>query len=126
MEGFPSGQREQTVNLSAQPSEVRILPPPPQLFCFAKKEISTGGNSSIGRASAFQAEGCEFETRFPLHYYYLVLQELAHVAQLVERILGKDEVTGSIPVVGSMVTPVAILEQLFNGLRRQENVEEKI
>ena len=25
----------------------------------------------------------------------------AHVAQMVERILGKDEVTGSIPVVGS-------------------------
>ena len=25
---FPSGQREQTVNLSAQPSEVRILPSP--------------------------------------------------------------------------------------------------
>ena len=29
MVGFPSGQREQTVNLPAQPSEVRILPPPP-------------------------------------------------------------------------------------------------
>jgi hypothetical protein len=28
LEGFPSGQREQTVNLSAKPSEVRILPPP--------------------------------------------------------------------------------------------------
>ena len=27
--GFPSGQREQTVNLSAKPSEVQILPPPP-------------------------------------------------------------------------------------------------
>ncbi len=25
---FPSGQREQTVNLPAKPSEVRILPPP--------------------------------------------------------------------------------------------------
>src|SRR5699024_12650766 len=29
VEGYPSGQREQTVNLSAQPSEVRILLPPP-------------------------------------------------------------------------------------------------
>ena len=28
-EGFPSGQREQTVNLPAMPSKVRILPPPP-------------------------------------------------------------------------------------------------
>ena len=32
MVGFPSGQREQTVNLSAKPSEVRILPPPPSLY----------------------------------------------------------------------------------------------
>ncbi len=29
VERFPSGQREQTVNLPAQPSEVRILPSPP-------------------------------------------------------------------------------------------------
>ena len=29
------------------------------------------------------------------------LTELAWVAQLVERVLGKDEVTGSIPVPGS-------------------------
>jgi hypothetical protein len=56
------------------------------------------GNSSIGRASAFQAEGREFEPRFPLHFLGI---SLAHVAQLVERILGKDEVTGSTPVVGS-------------------------
>jgi hypothetical protein len=27
----------------------------------------------------------------------------AHVAQLVEHVLGKDEVTGSIPVMGSML-----------------------
>ena len=30
LEGFPSGQRDQTVNLTAPPSEVRILPPPPE------------------------------------------------------------------------------------------------
>jgi hypothetical protein len=30
-----------------------------------------------------------------------VLASSAHVAQLVEYVLGKDEVTGSIPVVGS-------------------------
>ena len=34
-----------------------------------------------------------------------VLQESAHVAQLVEHVLGKDEVTGSIPVVGSSFSP---------------------
>ena len=30
LEGFPSGQRDQTVNLTALPSKVRILPPPPR------------------------------------------------------------------------------------------------
>ena len=30
--GFPSGQREQTVNLPSSTSKVRILPPPPSLF----------------------------------------------------------------------------------------------
>ena len=29
--GFPSGQRDQTVNLTAMPSKVRILLPPPFL-----------------------------------------------------------------------------------------------
>jgi hypothetical protein len=32
----------------------------------------------------------------------LVENGTAHVAQLVEHVLGKDEVTGSIPVMGSM------------------------
>ena len=31
----------------------------------------------------------------------LEFDETAHVAQSVEHVLGKDEVTGSIPVVGS-------------------------
>ena len=101
MEGFPSGQREQTVNLSAAPSEVQILPPPPSFFYIARRIAC--GNSSIGRASAFQAEGCEFESRFPLQQrmYFLCVYSGAHIAQLVERILGKDEVTSSTLVVGS-------------------------
>ena len=36
-EGFPSGQRDQTVNLTALPSKVRILPPPPITIEFASK-----------------------------------------------------------------------------------------
>jgi hypothetical protein len=31
--GFPSGQRDQTVNLTAKPSKVRILLPPPLAAC---------------------------------------------------------------------------------------------
>ena len=58
-ERYPSGQREQTVNLPAMPSKVRILPSPPLCCC---------GNSSVGRAQAFQAWGRGFESRFPLHF----------------------------------------------------------
>src|SRR5262245_34192655 len=58
-----------------------------------------GGNSSVGRASAFQAEGRGFESRFPLHS--ALYRSAAHVAQAVEHFLGKEEVTGSIPVVSS-------------------------
>jgi hypothetical protein len=52
------------------------------------------GNSSIGRASAFQAEGRGFEPRFPLRGL------VAHIAQAVEHFLGKEEVIGSNPIVG--------------------------
>ena len=53
-----------------------------------------GGSSSVGRARAFQARGRGFDSRLPL------LAASAHVAQAVEHFLGKEEVTGSNPVVG--------------------------
>ncbi len=62
------------------------------------------------RASAFQAEGREFDSRLPLSDSKLWVrrqsaavcsERKAHVAQVVEHVLGKDEVTGSNPVVGS-------------------------
>ena len=65
-----------------------------------------GGSNSVGRVTAFQAVGRGFESRLPLGSGHPKIQGAhrlieAHVAQSVERILGKDEVTGSIPVVGS-------------------------
>ena len=54
------------------------------------------GNSSVGRATAFQAVGRGFESRFPLQ----MLVMCAHVAQSVEHVLGKDGVTSSSLVVG--------------------------
>ena len=42
----------------------------------------------------------------------------AHIAQSVEHFLGKEEVTGSIPVVGSMVCEV--------GLATQRVIESKV
>ena len=83
VQGCPSGQWEQTVNLPAQAFE-GSNPSPCTNVC---------GSSSVGRASAFQAECRGFESRLPL--------QVAAIAQLVEHVLGKDEVTSSILVVGS-------------------------
>jgi hypothetical protein len=44
VERFPSGQREQTVNLSAKPSEVRILPSPPSI----ETDVGDSGKSAVG------------------------------------------------------------------------------
>ena len=77
----------QTVNLLASPSQVRILLPPQHL-----KKLS--GNSSVGRATAFQAVGRGFEPRFPLIFF-------GRRSSGVERFLGKEEVMGSNPIVGS-------------------------
>src|SRR5438105_7511030 len=51
------------------------------------------GNSSAGRASAFQAECHGFESRFPLQRKRT---RTAHIAQSAEHFLGKEEVTSSI------------------------------
>ena len=51
------------------------------------------GSSSVDRASAFQAEGREFEPRLPL--------KNRQCSSGVERFLGKEEVAGSIPAIGS-------------------------
>ncbi len=54
----------------------------------------SAGVAQLARASAFQAEGRGFESRLPLG------NDPAHVAQTVEHILGKNEVSGSSPLVG--------------------------
>ena len=69
LERFPSGQREQTVNLPAYAFEGSN----PSLSTSRREAGMIGvagqdvrGNSSVGRASASQAEGRGFEPRFPL------------------------------------------------------------
>ena len=57
---FPSGQRGRTVNPLAQPSQVQILLSPPK---------PTAGIAQLARATAFQAVGCGFESRFPLQLF---------------------------------------------------------
>ena len=56
-ERFPSGQREQTVNLPAMPSKVRILPSPPvfagiaQLVERKPSKLGVAGSSPVSRSS---------------------------------------------------------------------------
>jgi hypothetical protein len=61
---------------------------------------SMGGNSSVGRASAFQAEGRGFESRFPLQLKFEVENRRPRGSG-VEHFLGKEGVIGSNPIVGS-------------------------
>ena len=58
------------------------------------------GIAQLARASAFQAEGRGFESRFPLSNIGDDGTRDAQVAQSAEHILGKDEVGGSIPLLG--------------------------
>jgi len=60
----------------------------------AKKQIKTSGSSSVGRASAFQAEGREFESRLPL-------KQNASIAQWSEQDAYIVKVVGSSPAVGT-------------------------
>ncbi len=110
MERFPSGQREQTVNLSvyafegSNPSlsttmEKKSAGAPP-VGCRVDVDVrNMRGNSSVGRASAFQAEGRGFESRFPLQKSGY--REARPRSSVAERFLGKEEVKGPIPFVGS-------------------------
>ena len=86
-------------------------------FCPLPSDFSSGSNS-VGRVTAFQAVGRGFDPRLPLHscaraddracFGECEVGRLqagvrdADVAQLAERVLGKDEVTGSIPVISSI------------------------
>ena len=64
-------------------------------------ETMRRGSSSVGRARAFQARGRGFDSRLPLVAATNGGSAYAHVAQVVEHFLGKEEVTGSNPVMGS-------------------------
>src|ERR1051325_4929019 len=83
----------------------------------------TGGCSSVGRASAFQAEGREFESRRPLQFL-MALWDSSPRSSGVERLLGKEEVMSSNLIAGSSVTSQGIIVSLI--YRRGKDVEGKI
>ena len=61
------------------------------------------GSSSVDRASAFQAEGREFEPRLPLQRFRKRHNYRCLCSSGVEHFLGKEEVAGSNPAIGSKV-----------------------
>jgi hypothetical protein len=83
MDGFPSGQRGQTVNLLAMPSKVRILLRPFQLHI--------AGWSSL---EARRAHNPKVTGSNPVPATY------AQLAQLVEQRTENPRVSGSIPELG--------------------------
>ena len=91
---YQSGQMGQTVNLlvftfgGSNPSSPTNFSPGRQAGRFC-------GSSSVDRASAFQAEGREFEPRLPL--------QVCQCSSGVEHFLGKEEVAGSNPAIGSIL-----------------------
>ena len=107
---YPSGQRGQTVNLLPSASKVRILACPPN---------RTGSNGTGGRSSVVELQPSKLAVassnlvaRSKLNLFdperfecarrdKATTASRAHVAQLAEHVLGKDEVTRSIRVVGS-------------------------
>ena len=63
LEGYPSGQRDQTVNLTALPSKVRILLPPPNggfavLFIYRVTELGAESGYLAEVVDSGKACGC--------------------------------------------------------------------
>ena len=120
-EGFPSGQREQTVNLPALPSKVRILPPPP---------VIRQGRWIVGASDfeSWHARGCSSmveqkpsklttRVRFPSPAPGIESEHATHAVQrlerhracspcssVVEHSLGKGEVARSIRAMGTRMS----------------------
>ena len=110
---YPSGQRGQTVNLLANAFGGSNPPLPTTCMATAGPAEAAGGNSSaVGRQpSKLGVAGSNPVSRSiftePGHLTAkgrqgsTVVDTRAHVAQLAEHALGKGEVSGSIPDMGS-------------------------
>ena len=94
MDGFPSGQRGQTVNLLQIASVVRIHLHPFLSVYFSRKRIkyyiSRGG--AVWKLVGLITRRSQVQILSPLFY--------AQIAQLVEQRTENPRVTGSIPVLG--------------------------
>jgi hypothetical protein len=110
-ERFPSGQREQTVNLP--PSGFGGSNPPLSTICFCAgiaqlverepSKLGVAGSSPVSRSSLHMADGRRQRLKMlpgNIQPYAIGHRLDAQVAQSAEHVLGKDEVGGSIPLLG--------------------------
>ena len=102
---YPSGQRGQTVNLLAN-AFGGSSPPLPTTFDGVTRTETRSGNSSVveRQPSKLGVAGSNPVSRSTIEAAdaTTTFEARAHVAQLAERVLGKDEVSGSIPDMGSI------------------------
>ena len=130
-EGYPSGQRGQTVNLLAH-AFGGSNPPPSTTSTVLGTDGGTFEDSvrrvwpcrfaRCGSSSMVEPQPSKLMVRVrfpsPAPLQLLSLFQIAHVAQSVEHFLGKEEVTGSIPV---MSTIPAIPAQGWRGFLSNQN-----
>jgi hypothetical protein len=96
------------------PSKVRILPSPPlfagiaQLVEREPSKLGVAGSSPVSRSNLRMAAMVDSWVRqrfFEISAAWLrTITESAQVAQSAEHVLGKDEVGGSIPLLGFLIS----------------------
>jgi hypothetical protein len=95
---YPSGQRGQTVNLLANAFGGSNPPLPTTVSTGSREGVSCGNSSAVERQpSKLGVAGSN-----PVSRSRTTEARFAHVAQLAEHALGKGEVSGSIPDMGSI------------------------
>ena len=107
---YPSGQRGQTVNLLAYAFGGSNPPLPTTISDLRTTTIfETGAYGKGGNSSAVERQPSKLGVAGsnPVSRSTFSTGERAHVAQLVEHALGKGEVSGSIPDMGSISCVVA-------------------
>ena len=97
---YPSGQRGQTVNLLANAFRGSNPLLPTTLGTQTNDRTGRGNSSAVERQpSKLGVAGSNPVSRSTIDT--MQFDARAHVAQMAERVLGKDEVSGSIPDMGS-------------------------
>ena len=95
---YPSGQRGQTVNLLAY----AFGGSNPPLPTTTTSNCAWSGTGTRGNSSAVERQPSKLGVAGSNPVSRSRLCRIAHVAQSAERVLGKDEVSGSIPDMGSI------------------------